>query len=180
MVMIDDIRDSLNRNKKLTKEIKANIFELVLIFNKKYPDVSLENLNKKIETLKIIKGSKYVNNRISEYNVRDNTIYLNKSEIDKGYDMKHILMFEILNIITCNDEFTGFNVDNRFRALNAGYTEIVANYLVGNSGELLVYPEQAVTANLISVLIGSNNIAQAYFQNDIDCLINSFKKAGVV
>ena len=57
--------------------------------------------------------------------------------------------------------------------------EIIANYLVGNSSELLVYPEQAVEANLISILIGEENISRAYFNNDVNSLINGFMKAGV-
>lgn len=179
MVTVDDIRNSLNENKNIPKEIKANIFELVLVFNSKYPNVSLDRLNEKLKTIKIVKGSKYVNPRVSEYNIRENTIYFNMSEIEKGYDMKHILMFELLNVITCGDTFTGFNIENRFRALNAGYTEIIANYLVGNSGELLVYPEQAVEANLISILIGDEHISKAYFENDVNSLIIGFMKAGV-
>lgn len=35
MVTIDDVKNSLNENKNITKEIKANIFELVLVFNNK-------------------------------------------------------------------------------------------------------------------------------------------------
>lgn len=179
MITVDDIRNSLNQNKNLTKEVKMNIFELVLLFNSKYPEVSLNRLNEKLKTLQIVKGSKFVNPRVSEYNLRENTIYLNASEIDKGYDMKHILMFELLNVITACDHFTGFNVENRFRALNVGYTEIIANFLVGNSSDLLVYPEQAIEANLISILIGNEYIFKAYFENDVDSLIQGFTKAGV-
>lgn len=61
MVTIDDVKNSLNENKNITKEIKANIFELVLVFNNKYPDVSLDRLNEKLKTIKIIRGSKFVN-----------------------------------------------------------------------------------------------------------------------
>lgn len=178
MITVDDIKDSLNQNKNLTKELKANIFELVLLFNKNYPQVSLERLNNRLKTLNIVKGSKFVNPRISEYNIRENIIYLNTSEIEKGYDMKHILMFELLNIITCCGSYTGFNIENRFRALNVGYTEIIANYLVGNSGELLIYPEQAVEANLITILIGDDSISKAYFENNVNSLIEGFMKVG--
>ena len=87
MVTIDDVKNSLNENKNITKEIKANIFELVLVFNNKYPNVSLDRLNEKLKTIKIIKGSKFVNPRISEYNMRENAIYFNISEIEKGYDI---------------------------------------------------------------------------------------------
>lgn len=178
MITVDEVKDSLNQNQNLTKEIKANIFELILIFNQKYPEVSLERFNTRVKSLNIVKGSKFVNPRVSEYNLRENTIYLNVSEIEKGYDMKHILMFELLNVITCCDSFTGFNIENRFRALNVGYTEMIANYLVGNSGELLIYPEQAVEANLISILIGNESISKAYFENDINSLIAGFMKVG--
>ena len=41
-------------------------------------------------------------------------------------------MREILNIITAKDNYTGFNQDNIFEALNVGYTEMLANFLVGN------------------------------------------------
>ena len=179
MITVDDIKDSLSRNTYLSKEIKTNIFELVLVFNRKYPEVSLGRLNEKLKTLKMFKGSKFVNPRVSEYNIRENTIYFNTTEIEKGYDMKHILMFELLNIITCGDNYTGFNVENRFRALNAGYTEIIANYLVGNQSDLLIYPEQAIEANLISILIGNEYISKAYFENDVNSLISGFMKAGV-
>ena len=53
MVTVDDVKNSLNENKNITKEIKANIFELVLVFNNKYPNVSLDRLNKKLKTIKV-------------------------------------------------------------------------------------------------------------------------------
>ena len=89
------------------------------------------------------------------------------------------MMFEILNIITATDNQIGFNTDNRFVALNAGFTEIIANYLVGNNGEKAVYPDEATMANLITTMVGFENMLYAYFNNDSKSLLNNLMEAGV-
>ena len=89
------------------------------------------------------------------------------------------MMFELLNIITATDKQTGFNTDNRFLALNVGLTEIIANYLVGNEGEKLLYPDEAIMTNLINSIVGFENMLYAYFNNDSKFLINKLIEAGV-
>ena len=89
------------------------------------------------------------------------------------------MMFELLNIITSNDVQTGFNTDNRFIALNVGFTEILANYLVGNSGEKLLYPDEAIMTNIITTVVGFENMLYAYFNNDSKYLLNKLMETGV-
>ena len=43
--MLEDIRLSLDNNLNLTREVKARLFELIVIFNNKFPSVDLSNLN---------------------------------------------------------------------------------------------------------------------------------------
>ena len=89
------------------------------------------------------------------------------------------MMFELLNIITATDTQTGFNTDNRFVALNTGFTEIIANFLVGNSKELLLYPDEAIMTNIITTIVGFESMLYAYFNNDSKFLLNKLVEKGV-
>lgn len=179
MNMVDDIRTVLDNNANLSPELKDNIFELVVLFNQKFPNVSLEDLKKHLSTLKIEKLNKFLNNDISMYDNRLNILYLNASKLERGYDGKHVLMYELLNMISSNEHQMGFDRDGKFEALNVGYTEILANYLVGNDGDYMFYPDEAISTNLISVMIGADVLARAYFTHDTDLLIESLNKVGV-
>lgn len=179
MDIMDTIRETLKKNKYISKEVGEGIFELVVIFHNNFPNINLENLNKKLKTLKIEKTSKFEKSHISNYNFKKNILYFNSDEISKEYDAKHVMMFELLNIITSTDNQTGFNTDNRFVALNTGLTEIIANYLVGNSGEKLLYPDEAIMTNLITTIVGFENMLYAYFNNDSKFLLNKLIETGV-
>ncbi|HHW69615.1 MAG TPA: hypothetical protein GX747_04680 [Tenericutes bacterium] len=177
--MVDVIRETLYSNRNISDDVKDNLFELIIVFNERFPEVSLDNLNNRLMSLKIEKVSKYLRRTISYYDFRKNILYFNIEEIKKGYDMKHILMFELLNIITSTKHHTGFNLDNKFEALNVGFTEILANYLVGNNGDKFIYPDEAISANLISIIVGAENLHISYFNNDARYLMESFVKAGL-
>ena len=179
MDIMDMIRDSLEKNKNLNKEVSDGIFELVIIFKNNFPNINLENLNKRLKTLKIEKTSKFEKSNISNYNFKKNILYFNSEEIQKEYDVKHIMMFELLNIITATPTQTGFNTDNRLVALNVGFTEILANYLVGNNKELLIYPDETIMTNLITTIVGFENMLYAYFNNDSKYLLNKMMEKGV-
>lgn len=179
MDIMDMIRESLRNNKYINPEVGDGIFELVVIFHNNFPNVSLENLNKRLKTLKIEKTSKFEKSHISSYSFAKNILYFNSDEINKGYDARHVMMFELLNIITATDYQVGFNTDNRFLALNIGFTEIIANYLVGNNKEMLLYPDEASMTNLITTVVGFENMLCAYFNNDSKFLLNKLVEAGV-
>lgn len=177
--MLDRVEQALVYNETLTDELKTNILELVVIFNNKFPDVDLTNLSRRLKTLQIKKISKFLNQDVSMYDNKDNIIYFNLSEMNKNYDMKHVLMFELLNVISATEYSTGFNEYAKFEALNVGYTEILANFLVGNNGEIMLFKDEAIQANIISVLIGNKNLKDAYFKNDSRLLLESFNRVGV-
>ena len=179
MDILDSIQASLENNKNLAKEVSDGIFELIVIFHKNFPTVKLENLNERLKTLKIEKTSKFEKSHVSNYSFKKNILYFNSDEITKDYDAKHIMMFEILNIITSTDKQIGFNTDNRFSALNTGFTEIIANYLVGNDKELLLYPDEAIMTNLITTIVGFETMLYAYFNNDSKSLLNKLVEKGV-
>ena len=103
----------------------------------------------------------------------------NKDKMTDEYDFRHILMYELINIISSNGFQTGFNSEGRFEALNTGYTEILANFLVGNNGSKLIYPNEAVMANMIGVMAGEDKMFDAYFNNDAKVLLQALTEVGV-
>ena len=168
--MVNQIKNSLNSNAYLSNDLKDNILELIIIFNSKFPDVDLTNLNERIKTLKILSGSKFVMKGLSKYYSDKNEIVVSKSIINNDVDCKHILMRELLNVISANSEFTGFNKDNMFEGLNIGYTELLTNFLVGNEYDS-EYEEEIVAADLVMQMIDSDTMKKAYFTNDISLIL---------
>lgn len=179
MDIMNDIKVSLEQNLELSQGVKGNIYELSLVFHEKLPEVDLKGYCKRLETIKIIKLSKFIKPGIvSMYDCKKNVIYFNSSEIEKGYDMKHVLMFELINVISSNEEFTGFNYDDKYKALNLGYTEILANFLVGNDSEVSMYGPEAATVNMMSILTGIDVFYQAYFTNNFELLAAKMVEMG--
>ena len=105
MDIIDSIRISLDNNSNLSKDVSDGIFELVVLFHNNFPDIKLDNLNKRLGKLKIEKTSKFEKCNISSYSFVKNILYFNSDEISKEYDARHIMMFELLNIITSTISF---------------------------------------------------------------------------
>ena len=169
---LNEIKNSLNSNPNLTDDIKECLMELVSLFNSKFPNVSLANLNERLKTLKIIRGSRFLIKKSSCYDPIDNEILINLIKIDDSIDCKHVLMRELLNMITAKENFTGFNKDNAYEALNVGYTEILTNYLVGNENET-EYEDEIVATNMIAAVIGNDTLFNAYFNNDETLIMNS-------
>ncbi|MBR1377095.1 MAG: hypothetical protein IJ565_04735 [Bacilli bacterium] len=176
---MDTIKKTLEMNSDLSSGIKDNIFELVNILHSKLPEVDLTNLNNRLATLKVKKLNKFMSNNASMYDNITNTLYFNNEKINGECDVRHMLMFEILNISSSTDTQKGFIKDGKFEALNVGFTEILTNFLVGNTSDTPCYEEQAIETNLISIIIGSDIMKQAYFTNNPDLIIKGFADAGV-
>jgi len=172
MVGMDEIRDSLNSNPYLTDDIKENFMELITIFNSNFNTVSLATLNERIKTLKVIRGSKFLIKNSSTYDPISNEILISMTKITDDIDCKHILMRELLNVITAKDNYTGFNKERAYEALNIGYTEILTNFLVGNLFDS-EYEDEVIATNMIAEIVGSDNMFNAYFNNDISLILNT-------
>ena len=169
--MIEQVKLSLNSNQYLSEEIKDNLLELAIIFNKQFPEVDLNNFSERLKTIKIIRGSKFLINGCSRYNPTANEVLISLTNITGDVDCKHILMREILNIITAKDKYTGFNTDNSLIALNVGYTEILVNFLVGNEYDS-EYNDEIIATNLVAEIVGEENMRKAYFNNDASFILN--------
>ena len=179
MIKLEDVLKAIDTNTNIDSEVKENIKELINIFNSTFPNIDLSNFAKRIMDLKIEKSNKFINKRVVKYNLNTNILEFNTEEIDKGYDMKHILMHGLLNIISSNDVQSGFNYNDKFKALNAGYTEILTNNLVGNDSDLSYLDEEVISTNLIASMIGNDVLFEAYFGNDTNKLVSALINEGV-
>ena len=177
MSFLEEIRISLKSNPNLTDEIRNKLFELVIVFNKKMPDINLSRLNEKLKTVKLGKLGKFERKGTYYYDVFKNEILFSK-DIEGNYDINHLLTKAILQMSTSTDTFTGFNSDDRLRALNLAYTEILANYIVGNEGDSDLEEEMLVT-NLLSHIVGKDTMFNSYFTNNGELIIKAMQDAEV-
>ena len=177
MNFLEEIRISLKSNPNLTDEIRNKLFELIVIFNKKMPDINLSRLNEKLKTVKLGKLGKFERKGTYYYDVFKNEILFSK-DIEGNYDINHLLTKAILQMSTSTDTFTGFNSDDRLRALNLAYTEILANYIVGNEGDSDLEEEMLVT-NLLSHIVGKDTMFNSYFTNNGEPIIKAMQDAEV-
>ena len=179
MVTVEQVLEALNSNVTLDSAVKDNMSELIRLFHSKYPNVSLTNLYRVLPTLKIEKSNKFVNQRIFRYSIGSNVLEFNIDRMEEDYDMKHILMVSILNMIGNNGAQIGFNANNKFEALQAGYLEILANHLVGNECETSYLEDEMITTNLICTMVDPDILFQAYFTNNANLLADALIKEGV-
>lgn len=179
MIKLEDVYKAIDSNQNIDSSIKENIKELITIFNKTFPNIDLSNFAKRIMELKIEKSNKFINKRVVKYNFKTNILEFNVDEINKGYDMKHILMHGLLYIISSNDVQSGFDYNDKFKALNAGYTEILTNNLVGNDGDISYLDDEVISTNLVSTIVGNDILFESYFNNDTNKLMRAFIDKGV-
>ena len=177
MNSLEEIKMSLRSNPNLTDEIRNKLFELILIFNRKLPNINLSKLNDKLKTVKFEKISKFERSNIYRYDVFKNVILLS-NDLEGNYDINHVLTKALLEMSTSTDTFTGFNSDERLSALNLAYTEILANYLVGNEGDSDL-EEEVLVANLLSHIVGKDTMFNSYFMNDGRPIIQAMQEAEV-
>lgn len=176
---IETVFETLKKNNNIDNEFKDLIQELIIIFSKFFPNVDLTNLNSRLDTLKIVKSSKFVSNDIIDYNSTNNELLFNLEEIMKDYDLRHVLMHGLLRIITSHDNTFGFDQNNRFVALNIGYTEIITNFIIGNDSELTIFDDEVIATNLIADVVGHDVLFQAYFTNNSNLLATTLMNKGV-
>lgn len=179
MITVEQVLNALQNNSSIDEAVKINLNELIIIFNSKYPNVPLMNLYNVISTLKIKKSNKFDNKRIFKYNIGTNVLEFNINRMQEDYDMKHILMVALLHMIGNNGKQIGFNQNNKFEALQAGYLEMLANNLVGNEAEESYLEDEMISTNLICSMVDPDILFEAYFTNNASMLADALVQEGV-
>jgi hypothetical protein len=125
---IDLVKESLDKNTNLTEEFKENLFELILIFNKHYPEVELKLLTSRLETINFETVGKFVSDKVLTYNPKTNLLQINKTELSETNNLRHILMMAIIEMVS-----EELKEENEFlKDFKEGFIEIMANNLVGS------------------------------------------------
>lgn len=174
--MLENVLKAIEENTALTNDLKEDIKGLVIVFNNIFSNVDLTNLENRLKTLKIESASKFVSKRVFTYTPMTNVLAFNLEELNKGYDMRHVMMSALLNIITAHDNTYGFDFDDKFISLNIGYTEILSNFIVGNESEKVLFEDEVIAANLISEIVGNDNLFTAYFTNNPSLIETKIKE----
>ena len=176
MVNLDEIKKSLDSNQNMTPEVKDELFHLITIFHQQFPSVSLDTLNARIKDLKVGKITLHEQRGPVSYDARGNEILLSAKDLEERCDPHHLMMKGLLGVISASDNYYGFNQNDSLCALNMGFTEMLANTLVGNEGAC-DYEEELLAANLISDIIGVDTMFEAYFNNDTEAVYKSLLDA---
>ncbi len=177
MDILDIIKQSLASNPNLNDDIRSKFNNLISILRKKLPDVDLTRLNERLKTVKFGKIGKYERKGTYFYDVFKNEILFSR-DLEENYDIDNLFMKAILEMSTSTDSFTGFNSDERLRALNLAYTEILATFLIGNEGDSELEEEMLIT-NLISHIVGKETLYNSYFTNNGVPIIKALQEAEV-
>ncbi len=177
MDSLEQIRLSLNNNPNIQNDIKERLFYLVTILNKKLPDINLDRLNENLKSVSFGKLGKFERKGTYFYDVLKNKIFFS-SNLAGNYDIDHLLMKAMLQMATSTGKFTGFNSDERLMALNLAYTEILANYIIGNEGDSDL-EEEVLVANLLSHIVGKDTMYNSYFKNDGSQIIKAMQDSEV-
>ena len=178
MDILNEIRTNLATNQNLNDVVKNKIFELIILFHQKFPGVDLGTLKGKVKDVKLGKIGVFERKGPVIYNALENEICFSNKKLQGDYDADHLMMKGILGMISSKENYYGFNKDGSLRALNIGYTEMLANFLVGNEG-ICDYEEELLATNLISQIIGQETLFQAYFNNDDQMVYKKMLEAEV-
>lgn len=165
MDILESIKNSIDSNPNLDKSIKIKLFELIIIFHNKLPDIKLDKFDTLVKTVKLGRISKHEARGTSAYDVRENEILFSPDRLKLDYDLDNLFMRAMLSMITSNGTYSGFNSEPDLYTLNNAYEEILANYLVGSS-EISDQEEEMVLTNIIGNTIGNDKLYDAYFTNN--------------
>lgn len=175
MISLEEALRAIDSNADIA-DIKEEIKDLITIFNSKYPNVDLSNFAKRIMDLKITKANKLVDNKPVHYNLNTDTLSFAANEKD---DVNNLMMHGLINIITSNDIQTGFDYNDRFTALNEGYTQMITNMLVGNNSENNYFEEEMISTNLVCHMVDVDILEESFFSNDSKKLASILMNQGV-
>lgn len=171
MDILEQIQQNLNANKDFTKDFKYKIFELILLFNKKYPSVNLETLNSKIKTVTYEKSGVFERRGTFLYDPVTNKVSFDAKRIKDGdYDIDNMMMKSIIAMASARDTYYGLNKDEKLTALNKAVTEMIATSIIGNEG-ISDYEEEILIANMLAKILGVDFLIESYFKNDSDAVL---------
>ena len=175
MMDLSNVKEALSKNKGIDEPLKDNILELVDIFHKTFPEISLDYLCHNLQTLKVEKTNNFINHFPLDYNAKLNKLTINRKEISKEFDTKNLLMNMVIRLIATKNGIMGFDTDGSFLALNIGYVAGIANMLVGNDADYDIYTDEMIAANIFGKVVGDDILKEAFFTNNPSLIFNTME-----
>lgn len=175
--MLESTLKAVDENKNITDEVKQTIKKLITKFSVIFSDVSLENLEKRIKNVTIVRTKKLVSKKPYEYRPMENELCFSLDALKNDYNADHLMMSGLLCMMTAHDNTYGFDKENALIHLNVGFTEMLSTFVVGNAGENPFYEEEYVTVNILAEIIGMETFYKAYFTNNPQMVLDKIKEA---
>lgn len=166
----EQVAAALAKNSKISA-ISPNLSKRIAGFYMMFPEISLDNLCQRLETVEITDGSRFAYSDPMQYLPRENKIVINGHLINEDTPVatiEHETMKTILAMITAKDNSFGFGGDERLAALNMGYLESFAR-LFGGDDEWH-YEDEMTLYNFIYPAMGSS-VFEAFFHNNHELLM---------
>lgn len=186
MVKVNDVLKTIDDNVQLAVEDKVQLKELVNTYIGKVSqfvpniNIDIETLNFKMANLKIEPApNKYIIKKPLKYVDAANTIYVNESEINNGYDYEYLLMREILLMQTYKLDINKVR-NEKYAAIYEGYASIWSNIMRGNNG-VDPYEDEQIAVNLLGQILGKDSIAldELLFNNNDYALVKALENKGI-
>jgi len=181
MAKNQNVQAALYKNIQISDNVKLNIENLMDIFNDKFPSVPLDNFCQRLETLEFVKVGKFeFPMDVMHYDILKNRVLINSDLLGrKDIDARFHMMKALLSVITTKENYYGFGGNRLLEPLNVGFSEIIANNLVGNSGTSYYYDEQIIVNNMHN-FIGFDKFYEAFFTNNPQIIMQQLNyKSGV-
>lgn len=157
---------ALDKNKNLS-EIRHEIENLITRFSNLWPEISLDNLCQRLQSVKVVGASKYAYSAPMQYLPATNEIIIVKERLDE-VDEYHSMMKIVLSMITAKGNSFGFGGDDKLLALNMAFCENMATLLIGNEREYY-YEDEYSLLNLIGKEI-TDVMIHAFLHNQPELL----------
>ena len=171
---IENVKMNLDKNERLTEEVKDGLFDLINLFHYNFPEVSLDLLEQRIQTLTTERVNQYITKKVSHYNSGTNCIQMNEESLRSAENVDFHVMKSILDMITQNEKDSKHMLD----AYHEGMSVMFSSNLVGRDENERYTPEESLTQMICSV-VGLEKAMDAYFKNDPEVLVTYLSDEGM-
>ena len=156
-MFLNQLKASLEKNKKLSEPTKESIFLLAqemylkfqtgysAYFNMNFPK---ERLLQRLETMSISLGSKLADHEAYQYDMIENKVRMRPDLVGDG---RNVLCQSLLEMAFIESTNKGMNEESLI-AIKRGMLEILANHLVENDSEFGIAEDEQIIVNLMDII----------------------------
>lgn len=166
---LQKVETALNHNATLNSPegqvVKQTILSMISKLTTSFPSLSVDLLASRLPTVTISATKKYTDDQKNIYDIPNNQLRFT-SEIE--YDFENLMCQELVQmaIIRTKRENTGKISDVPFDVIDAGMSQMIANYVVGNDSEKEPNLEERHICNLMDQIC-NGQLLEAFLRDDV-------------